>query len=236
MSVNLAKRHAGAALLLLHGAVAMAAPASDAEQQARRFLLRYVGLTATADVAALDMYRDDARVMVTVWEQGREVQRAVTTGKSWKAQLRRGWFDGTSRMEAVSFEGASVSVNNSQLVIKARRYSQTRCYWDSNYTATIEPDSRGIYSITAESLTFRRDTACQTASPDFSPSKPITLNSAPTATQQITASSGGTPATPVNAVPSGTGLPRLPPRHISGPFPLPQTGSQSAATRELTSQ
>ncbi len=53
--------------------VALPALADDdpqvAAKEARTFLLRYVGLTATSNIAALDLYRDDGRVRVREWKE-----------------------------------------------------------------------------------------------------------------------------------------------------------------------
>src|SRR5436190_10280422 len=118
---------------LLWGGIASAAdaPVPEASQEAQSFLLRYTGLTSTADVAALDMYRDDARVRVATMVDGRETQVGIVDGKKWKDQLPAGWFDGTTKLEASTFDGATVKRDDGRLLIRAQRYSQTRCYWDS---------------------------------------------------------------------------------------------------------
>jgi hypothetical protein len=178
------------------------------------FLLRYVGLTSTADVAALDMYRDDARVRVAAMIDGRTTQPGTIDGKQWKQQLRAGWFDGTTRLEASSFAGATVETEGSRLLIRARRYSHTRCYWDNSYAVTIEPDRTGQLQIVEERITFQRSAVCPSATQQASQQMPGTPSAlaaaevnAATAVPAVTKRA----ALPPNIVPSGQGMPHLPP-------------------------
>lgn len=209
-----------ACAFVAHGS-SLAAESQDAAKEARTFLLRYVGLTATSDVAALDMYRDDARIRVSAWQGGREVQNGLAVGKGWKQQLRAGWFDGTTRMEASSFQDASVSVQGQRLVIRAKRYSQTRCYWDNGYAVAIEPDKNGHYQIVEERLSFQHEAYCAsartmaTATPVAQPVATVPPLAATVAFPATTAARAG--AQPPNIVPSGQGLPRLPAPMGAGP-------------------
>lgn len=92
--------------------VAISALADDGPQaaisQERIFLLRYVGLTATSNIAALDLYRDDGSVRVTSYSGERETVSGLVQDKDWKQQLPAGWFEGTTRLESSSFASASV--------------------------------------------------------------------------------------------------------------------------------
>ena len=212
-----------AALALAMSAASMTVGAAEPQQdgqvvakEARMFLLRYVGLTATSDVAALDMYRDDARIRVSSWQGGREAQAGLAIGKGWKQQLRAGWFDGTTRMEASSFQDATVVGQGARLLIRAKRYSQTRCYWDNGYAVAIEPDKNGHYQIVEERVTFQRDAFCPKASATAAASplpaaRPVVAAAAVTPSLLPQTHSAALPvAQPSNVVPSGQGLPRLP--------------------------
>jgi hypothetical protein len=222
---------------LASAAVGAAEPQQDgqaAAKEARMFLLRYVGLTTTSDVAALDMYRDDARIRVSSWQGGREAQAGLAIGKGWKQQLRAGWFDGTTRMEASSFQDATVIAQGARLLIRAKRYSQTRCYWDNGYAVAIEPDKNGHYQIVEERLTFQRDAFCPktatvaTAAPPVPAARPAIAAAAYTPSTFPQTHSVARPiAQPSNVVPSGQGLPRLPapmgatPGRAGAPSPSP---------------
>ena len=212
-----------------------------AAKEARMFLLRYVGLTATSDVAALDMYRDDARIRVSSWQGGREAQAGLAIGKGWKQQLRAGWFDGTTRMEASSFQDATVTAQGPRLLIRAKRYSQTRCYWDNGYAVAIEPDKNGHYQIVEERVTFQRDAFCPRAStlaaatPPQPTARPVAAAAAfPPSRDFQSHSAVRSSAQPPNVVPSGQGLPRLPAPmgsthgRAGAPSPIPAALSSAA--------
>ena len=59
---------------------AVQALAADPGDAARRYLQRYVALTATADVAVLDLYHDEASVHVTRDTGNGTVQSGVVSG------------------------------------------------------------------------------------------------------------------------------------------------------------
>lgn len=150
------------ALVGVAGAAASAQPTAgaDAVAQARQFLLRYASLTDTSNVAALDLYRDDARIHVASYRRERETQAGSTGGADWKRLLRTGWANGTTRLEASRFQDATVERDSDRLVIHARRYSQTGCYWDNGYRVTIAPSATGQYQIVEERLSFQRGSSC----------------------------------------------------------------------------
>ena len=199
--------------VLASGGVSASEAASDAAQEARIYLLRYVGLTSTADVAAVDLYRDDAHVRIATMVDGRETRASVVDGKRWKQQLRAGWFDGSTRLEASSFEGASVTTEGNRLLIRARRYSHTRCYWDNSYAVAIEPDRAGQLHIVEERINFERSTLCSDKAQQAAPQATGVVS--PTVAAQANAATTIGPtvvraALPPNVVPSGQGIPRLP--------------------------
>lgn len=193
------------------GAHAQAAP-SGAAQEARQFLLRYAGLTAMSDVAALDLYSDDARIRAASYMGERETQSGVMRGTEWKRQLRAGWYDGTSRLEASSFDGASVVNDGERLVIRARRYSQTGCYWDNGYAVAIAPDRNGQYQIVEERINFQRASSCPSgtvvarAAP--TPATPAPQGSAPALPPAAATPAPRPTALPPNVFPIGQGAPR----------------------------
>ena len=163
-----------AILLAGLGTAAPAAESSsvDPARQARAFLLRYVSLTSTADVAALDLYHDDARVRVASYLGAQQTQASIVRGAEWKRQLRAGWYDGTARLEAASFQGAEVLRNGERLVIHARRYSQPHCYWDNGYAVVIAPDRFGQFQILEERISFQRASSCRASAPALAAASP----------------------------------------------------------------
>lgn len=233
MLANLALR---LVLLALPIAASAATPAvkPDSAKEAKTFLLRYTGLTSTSDVAALNMYRDDARVQIWSWQGGKS-QPGQVSGKEWKQRLRSGWFDGTTKLEASSFEGAKVIEKGQRLVIQARRYSQTRCYWDNGYAVAIEPDAAGQYQIVEERISFQRDATCPANNDAASmataaPATPVAATVLPVG-HGVPVAPGGGPAgatkLPPNIVPRGQ-IPRIPPpsNHVAGPAGAPVPSSK----------
>ena len=185
----------------------------DANKEARFFLLRYVGLTATSDVGVLDLYRDDARVRVASYTGERETQVGIVRGKDWKQQLRAGWYDGSSRLKESSFQGATVLRDGDRLVIRAKRYSQTNCYWDDGYAVVIVPDTFGQFQILEERINFQRNSACP---------KPGVLAGAAAASPAAAGALGVIqPSSPVAAMPAS----RLPPNV----FPIGQGAFRTTA-------
>jgi hypothetical protein len=184
----------------------------DAAQEARTFLLRYVGLTAASDIAALDIYRDDARVRVATAVGGRETQTRFIGGKEWKEQIRAGWFDGTTRLEASTFTGATAAVDGNRLLIRAQRYSRTRCYWDNSYAVAIEPDRVGRFQTVEERITFERNAVCTDAKAEVA-QQDQSAAAAAVANPSTFAAVAARVGTPPNIVPSGRGIPRLPQRY-----------------------
>jgi hypothetical protein len=154
------------ASLLSAAASAQQQPApTDAPKEARQFLLRYSSLSSTSNVAVLDLYRDDARIRASSFTGNVETPAGITRGDAWKRQLRAGWYDGTSRLEASSFQAASVARDGERLVIRARRYSQTGCYWDNGYAVVVVPDRIGQYQILEERISFQRSSVCPSSAP-----------------------------------------------------------------------
>jgi len=240
MSGSRAILRAWCAALLTAGTAQAAGALPEPAREARTFLLRYVGLTSTSDIGALAMYRDDARVRVSAWQGGREIQAGVTSGKDWKQQLRAGWFEGTTKLEASSFQDAKVSARGQRLVIHAKRYSQTRCYWDEGYAVAIEPDKAGQYQIVEERLMFQRDAFCARNTVPMSAGAAPRAAANPTTQALVaaTTSAGRPSGLPSNVVPSGQGMPRLPAPMGAGPagagVPLPaQSGAAGAVVQQL---
>lgn len=157
----------------------------DPAHEARAFLRAYAALTATSDVAILELYRDDARLRVSSFAADGQARTAPLRGRDWKRQLRAGWYDGSTRLEATSFRNASIARDGERIVIRANRYSQTRCYCDSKYLVAIEANASGIFQIVEEHIGFQPDSHCasgderQVAAPAATPvreqTRPVAL-------------------------------------------------------------
>jgi hypothetical protein len=213
-------RNAGLWLAAVAGAAGAAERADfDPGQEARTFLLRYAGLTGTADVATVNLYRDDARIRVATVVEGRETQAGIVVGKEWKRRLRAGWFDGSAKLEASSFQGASVARQGNRLIIRARRYAQARCYWDRGYAVVIEPDRIGQFQIVEERLSLERASSCPPSTvAGVAPANPPAATPAPSA---VPAPLPRPSNLPPNIVPSGSRMPRWPSPSSAGVTAVP---------------
>lgn len=200
------------AIVAVSAAQALAADPGDA---ASRFLQRYVALTATADVAVLELYHDEASVHVTSDTGNGTVHSGVVSGKHWKQRLRAGWFDGSARLEAASFKQVSVTRQGDRLVIQAQRYAQATCYWDLNYAVALQSDATSELRIVAERIHFQPNANCR---------QPPAASTATRAAATIPATQGSNTATnlpkqrtlPPNVIPlsplhPNRGAPNAPP-------------------------
>jgi hypothetical protein len=68
-----------------------------------------------------------ARVRVAAMVDGRTTQPGTIDGKQWKQQLRAGWFDGTTRLEASSFAGAMVETEGTTRTRGSSTVRERRC-------------------------------------------------------------------------------------------------------------
>lgn len=209
-----APRTARALLWATLGAGTHAWPAdapAELAHDARDFLLRYAGLTAAADAAAIELYADEARIHITMATPNGKTTM-VLDGHHWKRELRAGWFDRGVRLEASSFANPSVRSDTGRLQIRAQRYSHARCYWDRGYSVTVEPDEAGRYRIVDERLSIRRDTMCPSRLPTGVPRKASSPIGEAASSDPLPTIPTARGPLPPNVVPS-TGLPpRLPSR------------------------
>jgi hypothetical protein len=61
--------------------------------------------------------------------------------------LRESWISGKSVVEPVELHNVRIQGNGANLEIAAQRYSQSRCYWDTNYNMVITKDAAGHYGL-----------------------------------------------------------------------------------------
>ncbi len=125
-----------AALLTLPALNVAAHTEMDAEGllEARDFLEGYRTLNA-GDEKFFNLYSDEATLHVNLLGQDHGF---VLRGRAYKAWGRENLKSGHLILDASIFRGASVERRGKRLVIHARRYSTTRCYWDEGYRVVIE--------------------------------------------------------------------------------------------------
>jgi hypothetical protein len=74
--------------------------------------------------------------------------------------LRESWISGKSVVEPVELHNVRIQGNGANLEIAAQRYSQNRCYWDTNYNMVITKDATGHYQIIKENRTIDHKNQC----------------------------------------------------------------------------
>ncbi len=160
------------ATALIGAGAAHASPAHEAQ----KFLARYSDLTSRADIGALELYHDEARIKITYFKNQATEQEVVTNGRQWKQTLRAGWFDNTSRLEATRFEHVRVKpLAGQRILIRATRVSLTSCYRDTGYATIIAPQENRLFTIVEERVGYPRDAHCEPRAAGAYTSKPSTM-------------------------------------------------------------
>lgn len=108
-----------------------------------------------------DLYSDRAVIRARTEERTPGVAFQGRTFKAWGRQLLR---DGRTGLDASIFHHVSVEQHGNRLLIRAQRYSTTRCYWDPQYQVGIEREGTS-YRIVDEHLTTHPGATCGIAAP-----------------------------------------------------------------------
>ena len=140
--------------------------ASAAEQvhsveivEASAFLEEYRVASEAQNPQFYDLYSD--RAVVHARAQDRE-QGIAFQGRAFKTWGRELLKEGKTGLDGSIFREATVEQRGSRLIIRAKRYSTTRCYWDSTYQVGIEREG-AIYRIVDERLTTNPPARCLSA-------------------------------------------------------------------------
>jgi hypothetical protein len=103
-----------------------------------------------------DLYSDRAVIHIRTQDQDRGITFQGRAFKAWGRQLlKEGW----TGLDASIFRDATVEQRGSRLLIRAKRYSTTRCYWDLTYQVGIEREGLS-YRIVDERLTMNPAARC----------------------------------------------------------------------------
>ena len=215
MSRGLHRHWRWRALLLLPvslGTVAAESVRSVELVESTAFLESYRVASQAQSAKFYDLYSDRAVIHARArdHEQGIAIQ-----GKAFKNWGRQILSAGPGSLDGSVFREATVEQRGTRLVIRAKRYSSTRCYWDPTYEVGIEKEG-GFYRIVEERLLTDPSSRC---SSDRAAS--IDMRS-------------GTAALPGRST-SVTGVPRLGQTDASTWHPLSQEELKSKA-RQLAQQ
>ena len=120
------------------------------------FLEQYRSLGETQSLDFYDLYSDRASVHAHVEGQPKGLVFQGRAYKQWGRDLLR---NGHALLDASVFRDATVEQRGSRLVVRAKRYSTVRCYWDSTYQVGIEKEGMS-YRIVEERLTLNPGARC----------------------------------------------------------------------------
>ena len=153
-------------LIALNGEILAATPEVDVQglMDARDFLEGY-RVADAGDAQLSDLYSDRALVHIRVEGQPQAFSLQGRTFKQWRQEQAS---MGQLRLQRSVFQAARVERRGELLLIRARRYSATYCYWDDNYRVTIAKE--GVNErIVDEHLTLQPGSHCQIGSQDQAP-------------------------------------------------------------------
>jgi hypothetical protein len=117
------------------------------------------GYRAASEAQSADfyeLYSDRAVIHVRIPDHDQGIAFQGRAFKAWGRQLLA---EGRAGPDGSVFRDATVEQRGNRLLIRARRYSTTRCYWDSGYQVGIEREG-STYRIVDERLTMSPTTRC----------------------------------------------------------------------------
>jgi hypothetical protein len=141
-------------------------PASAAEPvrsvdivESSAFLEGYRAASEAQSADFYDLYSDRAVIHARIHDQSQGVAFQGRAFKAWGRQLLK---EGRAALDGSIFRDATVEQRGSRLIIRAKRYSTTRCYWDPDYHVGIEREGPS-YRIVDERLTTNPTAHCLAA-------------------------------------------------------------------------
>jgi len=120
------------------------------------FLEGYRAASEAQSVDFYDLYSDRAVIHIRTQDQDRGIAFQGRAFKAWGRQLLK---EGRTGLDASIFRDATVEQRGNRLLIRAKRYSATRCYWDLTYQVGIEREGLS-YRIVDERLTTNPGARC----------------------------------------------------------------------------
>ena len=125
--------------------------------EASAFLEGYRAASEAHSVDFYDLYSDRAVVHVRIQDHERGVAFQGRAFKAWGRQLLT---EGRSAPDSSIFHEATVEQRGTRLLIRAKRYSTAKCYWDLSYQVGIEREGTS-YRIVDERLTTQPTASCR---------------------------------------------------------------------------
>jgi len=122
------------------------------------FLEGYRAASETQSAEFYDLYSDRAIIHAHIQDQSQGIAFQGRAFKAWGRQLLR---EGRAGLDGSVFYDPTVEQRGSRLLIRAKRYSTMRCYWDPTYQVGIEREGPS-YRIVDERLTTNPTAHCGT--------------------------------------------------------------------------
>jgi hypothetical protein len=120
------------------------------------FLEGYRAASEAHSADFYELYSDRAVIHVRIEDHDQGIAFRGRAFKAWGRQLLA---EGRAGPDGSVFRDATVEQRGNRLLIRAKRYSTTRCYWDSGYQVGIEREG-STYRIVDERLTMSPTTHC----------------------------------------------------------------------------
>lgn len=120
------------------------------------FLEGYRAASEAQGADFYDLYSDRSIVHVRIQDQAQGIAFQGRAFKAWGRQLLQ---SGRSALDGSIFREATVEQRGSRLLIRAKRYSTTKCYWDPTYQVGIEREGPS-YRIVDERLSTNPTAHC----------------------------------------------------------------------------
>jgi hypothetical protein len=120
------------------------------------FLEGYRAASEAQSADFYELYSDRAVIHVRIQDHDPGIAFQGRAFKAWGRQLLA---EGRAGLDGSVFRDATVEQRGNRLLIRAKRYSSTRCYWDSGYQVGIEREG-STYRIVDERLTMSPTTHC----------------------------------------------------------------------------
>jgi hypothetical protein len=120
------------------------------------FLEGYRAASEAQSADFYDLYSDRAVIHIRTQDQDRGIAFQGRAFKAWGRQLLK---EGRAGLDGSIFRDAAVEQRGNRLLIRAKRYSTTRCYWDLTYQVGIEREGVS-YRVVDERLTTNPASRC----------------------------------------------------------------------------
>ena len=148
-----------AGLVALMGASARAAdPVNPAQlAEVRAFLDQYAALSRSQSPDFYDLYSDHATVHARIKGQVNEVAFSGRSYKDWSRQLLLAH---RIAIDVSEFRDAMIEQRRGRIIIRAKRFADSRCFWDVDYQVALEREANFL-KIVDERFTSAPEGVCQ---------------------------------------------------------------------------